>query len=173
MCIGSEAIKWTPSGCRKKQGQYLCGKCFSGMGRGKSRSDNTADLLWLVYSKRGWDFQCIWWCPKQTGCQGNPERRDCVYPWIQHGDKESRFVCKGTGRAGENPYGFHSKTRCWYQRTGQAHCSASPWLSVEAVWSGTAGRAYFKTGKPEWQSKDIPVCDGEHFWCVYVADFGE
>ena len=29
----------------KKQGQYLCGKCFSGMGRGKSRSDNTADLL--------------------------------------------------------------------------------------------------------------------------------
>ena len=35
-------------------------------------------------------------------------------------------VCKGTGWTGENPDGFHSKTRCRYQRTGQTDCSPSP-----------------------------------------------
>ena len=40
--------------------------------------------------------------------------------------KASGTVYKGAGRTGENPHGFYTETRCWYQRARQAHCSASP-----------------------------------------------
>ena len=68
----------------------------------KQRSDNTAaDLLCdLSTPEKGMGLS-MYAMMSETNwllCR-NPERRDCVYPWIQHGDKESRFVCKGTGRA--------------------------------------------------------------------------
>lgn len=44
---------------------------------------------------------------------------------------KSGAVCKGAGRAGKNPDGFHSETRCWYQRSGQTTCTASSGLPLE------------------------------------------
>lgn len=148
--------EWTSPGCRKKQGQYLCGKCFSGMGWWKDRPDkNPVDLLWPVHTKRGWQFQCVRWCTGKLVARGVP-KEEVAFIHEYNTEAKSRPFCEGKSRAGENPWWVPHRNlvpvpTC---KTGSLLCIT--WLSVEAVWSGTAGGTYFlSTGKPEWRKIKI------------------
>ena len=65
--------------------------------------------------------------------RGIPKEQIAFIHEYNNGGKKSGAVCKGAGRAGKNPDGFHSETRCWYQRSGQTTCTASSGLPLETV----------------------------------------
>ena len=93
---------------QKKQGQY-CGKMLFCMGRRKSRPDNSADLLRFIHTCAEMGHSTYMMMSEQTGCQRNPERRDCFLSMNTTWRQRKRSCLQRCGLTGENPCGSTPK----------------------------------------------------------------